>query len=259
MNLLPNVLLLGCGRSGTSIAGELFEHFPPYSYRFEPILHGHDYAAQLAAWPRPWAAKVPKAPGDEADSFTPGLPFSLPRVLQAAGEPLVIIWVVRHPLDAICSLRPGIEAAWSHNPRPPHWQEMAQAPWEDRCAAHWHFINDHGYRAVADRARILRFEDIVADPVASAQRVAQWLGWDHALPSPVSLWIKSVSNQKGVDVYEAKHQSRWSEQNHAWRVGRHRENLSPEQAKRIWQLEASVAARFGYEGDTQHESRQDEP
>ena len=33
-----NVAILGCGRSGTSIFGELFEAIPGYTYYSEPFL-----------------------------------------------------------------------------------------------------------------------------------------------------------------------------------------------------------------------------
>ena len=32
----PDIMILGCGRSGTSIFGELFEHLTPYHYLSEP-------------------------------------------------------------------------------------------------------------------------------------------------------------------------------------------------------------------------------
>ena len=33
-----------------------------------------------------------------------------------------IFWMVRHPLDAICSPRVGISSDWGHHPRLPDWE-----------------------------------------------------------------------------------------------------------------------------------------
>jgi hypothetical protein len=55
-NTVHHVVILGCGRSGTSIIGELFEHLAPYTYYSEPFfaeLLEFDFA-------RPSAVKVPK-------------------------------------------------------------------------------------------------------------------------------------------------------------------------------------------------------
>ncbi|MEM6630277.1 MAG: hypothetical protein AAF694_11435, partial [Bacteroidota bacterium] len=51
-----HVLILGCGRSGTSIFGELFDHLSGYTYHSEPPYES------LAAfdWTTPQAIKVPR-------------------------------------------------------------------------------------------------------------------------------------------------------------------------------------------------------
>ena len=46
-----HVVILGCGRSGTSIFGELFEHLEPYTYASEP-LYG-------AMWQADWTRQRP--------------------------------------------------------------------------------------------------------------------------------------------------------------------------------------------------------
>ncbi len=97
-----HAIVLGCGRSGTSIFGELFAGLPGYSYRSEPpfeALAGYHYGT-------PVAIKAPKpAPGRD---ISPGLPFLVDELCAAVPEPRRIFWMVRHPLDAICSLRVGI-------------------------------------------------------------------------------------------------------------------------------------------------------
>ena len=111
----PPVMVLGCGRSGTSILGELFEHLPDYRYRSEP-----PFAEVMDAdFSSPLAFKVPhESEGFKSDR---GLSFPL-AVLREKAPEMRFLWIVRHPLDAISSLRIGIAQDWTHHPRPPDWQ-----------------------------------------------------------------------------------------------------------------------------------------
>ncbi len=104
-NPLPNVMILGCGRSGTSIFGELFEHLGPYSYHSEPPFGD----IMTLAFPGPIAFKVPR----KSDRFPPppGLSFPIDALLRKMPDTR-LFWIVRHPLDCICSLRVGIEKSW---------------------------------------------------------------------------------------------------------------------------------------------------
>ena len=99
-------MILGCGRSGTSIFGELFDALPGFEYRSEPLL------AEIPAPAdgRRVAVKVPTAaPGTTPP---PGCPVPMDQLWAAVPAPRVVFWQVRHPLDAVCSLRVGIDAGW---------------------------------------------------------------------------------------------------------------------------------------------------
>lgn len=81
-----HVIILGCGRSGTSIFGELFEHLASYTYHSEPpfaALTTLDYASSVAV-------KVPK----ESTGFPPtaGLSFPLETLLATVPEPRKMYW-----------------------------------------------------------------------------------------------------------------------------------------------------------------------
>ena len=111
-NQAHHVLILGCGRSGTSIFGEFFQHLSPYTYYSEPPyadLKKYDYSQSIAI-------KVPNV----SDGFLPteGLSFPLADLLETIPQPMSIFWQVRHPLDTICSLKVGIAKNWGHHPRP---------------------------------------------------------------------------------------------------------------------------------------------
>ena len=199
-----HVVILGCGRSGTSIFGELFESLPSYrgSYHFEPAfdeLRSIDFTSGHVA------IKVPKVA--TGHRMTPGLPFLLEDLLAIVPEPRVIFWQVRHPLDTICSLRPGITADWSHNPKPPDWMEWQKRPIIMQCARHWQHINEAGYLAVRDIATVMHYEDLVCDPHYFARQVCDKAGINMVESAEaIEAWAARVGNTKSPDSYEAKRQ-----------------------------------------------------
>lgn len=240
-----HVIILGCGRSGTSIFGELFESLPSYrgGYRFEPAF---DELRAIDFKSGPVAVKVPKLPAGQR--MTPGLPFLLEDLLAVVPEPRVIFWQVRHPLDTICSLRPGIAANWSHNPKPPDWMEWQTRPIVVQCARHWQHINETGYLAVRDIATVMHYEDLVCDPHHFARQVCDKTGVDmvdHA--EAIEAWAARVGNAKSPDSYEAKRQVHWSRQDHATRIERWRENLSPEDVEMVRPVVESAARLHSYD------------
>jgi hypothetical protein len=164
-------MILGCGRSGTSIFGELFEGLADYGYVSEPPL-----ADVLETdFSQPWAFKVPhESPGLPAE---PGLSFPLD-TMRAAAPAMRYFWIVRHPLDAISSLRIGIAQNWGHHPRPPDWQDWLERPLVERCAHHWAFLNTAGFVQVEALAEVVHFEAMISDPLAFARSIATRIGID---------------------------------------------------------------------------------
>ncbi len=237
---LPDAMILGCGRSGTSIFGELFEHLPHYTYASEPPFS--DVVA--TDFSSPAAFKVPR----ESDGFppTPGLSFPLDAFLQAKPN-TALFWIVRHPLDTVCSLRIGIAKAWGHHPRPPDWRDWLQRPLLERCAHHWTYINRHGFRQVEGRATLVRFEEMIANPAAFAEKVCRTIGLPVAdAVEAVAAWSDRVQDSNNERFVEAKTSRSYSRPDHAVRVGRWRENLTLEQAKNVWSMVEGTAEKFGY-------------
>ncbi len=236
-----DALILGCGRSGTSIFGELFEALPGFRYASEPSLHElrHLERAGLAV-----AAKVPQV--DPALPAPAGLPLPLDAMVRALADP-VIVWVVRHPLDAIASLRVGIADGWGHHPRPPDWRAWSQRPLVERCAHHWATINGEGWAAVADRvAAVVRFEDLIAAPEAVARDVADLVGADADGPE-VARWWSRVRDRDDEHFVEARTSRRRSRPDHTVRVGRWRENLDRADVASVLGIVGPAARTFGYD------------
>ena len=240
--LAHHVVILGCGRSGTSIFGELFEGLGDYRYYSEPPfadLFDYDYST-------PIALKVPtESPGFEP---SPGLPFPLAELLRVIPDPKTIFWQVRHPLDAVCSLRVGIAANWGHHPRPPDWNDWRERPLLDRCAHHWNHINSVGYAEVRDVATVERFEPMLSDPLAFAERIYAHVGQDATEQAEaLERWARRVQNSNNELFIEAKCSRPLSRPDHEVRLGRWRENLTEAEAEQITEVVREAASRFGYQ------------
>lgn len=238
------MIIVGCGRSGTSILGELFEHIPGYDYMFEPQFSELKNAKPAKG--KALAVKVPK--GDE-DKRTPGLAFNIDEILSLIPNNK-FIFIVRHPLDAICSLKPGISENWSHNPKPPKHEELqANLPIEEQCAHHWNYINSVGYTELAKRVEnvlIVRYEDLVAKPHKTAEKILEHIGvHPHEISKELEDYTSKVQN-KTKKSYHAKHQSHWYRDDHKKRVAHWKKDLSKDEAKRAWNIVGDTAMEFGY-------------
>ncbi len=233
-------MILGCGRSGTSIFGELFESLGPYQYASEPA-----FTDMLATFGHARAVKVPT----ESDSYPadPGLSFPLGALMQAFPATR-IFWIVRHPLDAICSLRIGIGQGWRHHPRPPDWQDWFDRPLLHRCAHHWAHINTVGYSAVQDRATVVRFEDMLRSPVGFAASVCAQLAlpWEsHA--EQLRVWCARVQDTNNEHFIEAMTSRNHSRPDHTVRIGRWQENLTREEVHQVVPIIEQANRPFGYD------------
>lgn len=235
----PPVMILGCGRSGTSIFGELFEALAEYSYRSEPPFTDVMTADNTA----PQAFKVPR--DSEGFAADPGLSFPLATFVDHAPG-TKFFWIVRHPLDAICSLRIGISRNWGHHPRPPDWQDWLDRPLVEQCAHHWAFLNTVGYAHVADIAEVVHFEDMISAPDDFADGICRTLGLDYRDQTEAHRWAGRVQNTNNADFIEAETSRPYSRPDHAVRIGRWRENLTTDEIDRITPLVAEAGERFGY-------------
>lgn len=242
MSVPNHVVILGCGRSGTSIFGELFGHLPNYRYYSEP-----PFAEVLALdYSQPIAVKVPR----ESEGFPPdaGLSFPLPTLLKVIPPPLQLYWQVRHPLDTICSLRVGISRNWGHHPHPPDWQDWLSRPLLERCAHHWNYINTVGYDQVADYVMVTRFEDMLKDSLAFARSISEQVGLDiQQNEHHLRQWAERVQNKNNDRFVEAKTSRPYSTEDHSVKIARWKENLSPSEEAQILPLIQDTAQRFDYD------------
>lgn len=236
-------MVLGCGRSGTSIFGEMFESLPMYHYSSEPSFTdvlGADFSSPLAF-------KVPR----EVAAFeaAPGLSFPLTE-MQRCEPRMKYFWVVRHPLDAICSLRVGISQEWGHHPKPPDWEVWLRRPLIQQCAHHWAFLNTFGFEQVSAFATIIKFENMISEPNAVAKSVCKVLALNfHTLETSLSQWADRVQDTNNDEFVEAETSRAYSRLDHSVRVGRWRENLSLEEIESVLPIVSDPGVNFGYSCD----------
>lgn len=240
-----HVIVLGCGRSGTSIFGELFQHIAGYTYHSEPafsVLREIDYGS-------PVAIKVPRP--EQGAAVSPGLPFLVDDLLGVVPEPRTLFWQVRHPLDTICSLKVGISQDWGHHPRPPDWRDWQSKPLHLQCAHHWVHINTVGYGSVEHLVSVNRFEDMIRDPVGCAVRTCRFIDLDPAECSEeLNVWARRVQDENNEDFDEAECSKPYSRPDHEKKVERWRENLTSAEISELVPLVHEAAAQFGYDLDS---------
>lgn len=240
-NQRHHVLILGCGRSGTSIFGEFFQHLSTYTYYSEPPyadLKEYDYSQAVAI-------KVP----NESEGFLPtkGLSFPLQDLIQTIPQPLTIFWQVRHPLDTICSLRVGIAKNWGHHPRPLDWQDWLHKSLLEQCAHHWNYLNTVGYEKVASLVTISRFEDAVLDTDTFIKKICSVIKVDTKSEAQnIQNWCNRVQNTNNGKFVEAMTSRPYSTRDHKVKVGRWRENLSTQEVAQIWPMVEKTAKQFDY-------------
>lgn len=235
----PPVLILGCGRSGTSIFGELFASLDGYEYLSEPA-----FSEVTSRFCEGMAIKVPAESAEfPAD---PGLSFPL-KVLLDVSPTTRIFWIVRHPLDTISSLRIGIGQDWKHHPRPPDWQEWLDKSLIERCAHHWNHINSTGFDAVRETATLVRFEDMIENPARFAETaiaaVGSGLSGHHGSIEKWADRVQDTNNEKFIEAQTSRNHSR---PDHSVRIGRWRENLSAEDVNTAISIVSDTNERFGY-------------
>lgn len=236
-----HVLILGCGRSGTSIFGELFEHLPNYSYYSEP-----DFEAFLNFdFSKPIAAKVPRENAKFPPS--PGLSFPLELLQETLTDQVEYYWIIRHPLDTICSLKVGISRNWGHHPKPPDWQNWLSEPLLKQCAHHWNYLNTVGFEQVKNLVKIKYFEELILETETYAQNICEDLELDKSIIQPaLSDWRQRVQNVNNSKFKEAKTSQAYSTNDHKVRVGRWKENLTASEVAMVWPMVEATATRFGY-------------
>ena len=94
----------------------------------------------------------------------------------------------------------------------------------------------------------MRFEDMIRDPLSFATNICQTVGLavdehEHTLKT----WSDRVQDSNNDKFIEARTSRSYSRRDHSVRVGRWRENLSEEEARRAAAIAARTSKSFGYD------------
>jgi hypothetical protein len=262
MEKLNIALILGCARSGTSILGELIGSHPQVNYLFEA--HeiwesgnvgenaSHRLTVEHATFSttqriRDWF-NTQRGPATVVVEKNPRNSLRIP-FLRAVLPEAQLIHVVRDGRDVACSLMPGIGGdTWKHL-KPPSWQKLfTESTGIMRCAHAWKAVLEI---ALDDLARVphlqIHYEQLVTQPQIVAQRLLQHL---QLPPHPaVQEFCQRVQNATSGS-YHAQHQVTWYREDHDYRIGRWRENLSVEHQQMIGDLLQPLLRRLGYEKES---------
>ena len=236
--------ILGCGRSGTSIFGELFQTLPAYQYHSEP--EWREFTS--IDFSSPVAVKVPRPrPGGTSNRGLPFHPEDFHQVFPTTG---MLFWKVRHPLDAICSLKIGIAKNWGHHPQPHDYQQWLDRSLAEQCAHHWNYINTLGYRQLAGEVVVKKFEDMIMDPIQFATSCLEQCNLDWKTNQrAVETWADRVQDSNNKKFEEAECSRPYSTNDHKKKVGRWKENLTRDEMNLVLPIVAEGARLFGYELD----------
>lgn len=236
--MVKNVLILGCGRSGTSIFGELFQDSGYFQYYSEPYIEDI-YAMEMAL---PVALKVPRSRSQH--NIMPGLSLDISNFVEHFKE-VEIYWIIRHPLDAICSLKVGISRNWGHHPRPKDWEQWKSRSLVARCAYHWAYINQLGYNQVKHVVSIKYFEEMLEDPKDFATRIFNDLNLDVNVAG-IQYWTNRVRKENDAQFIEAETSKPYSLDFKGSKIDRWKAMLTKEELEEVIPIIHEVATSFGY-------------
>ncbi|THD57497.1 MAG: hypothetical protein E8A12_13220 [Phenylobacterium sp.] len=111
-------------------------------------------------------------------------------------------------------------------------------------------MNTVGFAQVKPHAAVVRFEELIADPMALSHEVCTAVGLDPTIVGThLRRWADRVQDTNSEAFVEALTSQSYSRPDHERRVGRWRENLSPQEVTSIWPILDEAAGRFGYSRD----------
>jgi hypothetical protein len=249
--------LTGCARSGTSILGEVLGAHAGVEYRHEahhiwakarPEPQGSHQLTQAAATPEVARDLRRRLRPERADALLiEKNPRSMLRVpfIRVVFPEARFIHIVRDGRDVACSLMPGVGGAeWRHL-KPANWQALfAEQQGISRCAWLWRTALEVALTDLEGVPHLtVRYEDLVRDPEEVSGEILAFLGL--TVDGGVRDFCSRVQD-KARDSYQPAKQRKWSRDDHEFRIGRWRKNLTEEEARTVERIEQDMLERFGY-------------
>ena len=267
--LIPRpVFVVGCARSGTSIFGEALAAHPQVSYLFEVsslwrewVPDGADHRLTAMDLDPQRAEAIyhglREAAGDDGTEAETVLLEKNPKhVLRLPFLAALFPWaqflhIVRDGRDVTASLMfRNRGESWGHL-EVPGWRELlAEFPDKNwlRCAWQWRravetALADSRAPALADRTQLVRYEDLLAEPLRVLSESFATCGLE--LTSEVEDFASRIQDETRGS-YHARRQVRHYVENHSRRKGRYLENLSSEQVADVETVCGDLLRELGY-------------
>jgi hypothetical protein len=265
----PTAFVVGCARSGTSILGEALAAHPAVAYLFEasPLwnsvvpekpdhrLVAADVSPEIAVRVyETLAAQKEELHGDILVEKNPKHVLRLP-FLHALFPQARFLHLIRDGRDTLASLMfRNRGEQWGHL-KVPGWKDLLERYREQnhiRCAHQWCRAVSS---ALADASVLpteqyleLRYEQLVADPLPTLTRAFAFLNLEMD-PAVTEFATRIQDVTRGS--YHAKKQVRHYVENHERRIGRYRENLSPEELRDVEAVCGDLLRKLGYEASSE--------
>ena len=256
--------LIGCPRSGTSILGEAIAKHPRVAYLFEDasisraiqegrpdhrLAQGDATPELLQAFRRAMLEAAKDLSGDVLVEKNPRHVIRIP-FLAAAFPGARFIHIIRDGRDVAASLMfRNRGPRWGHV-EIPGWREILEASPEAnhiRCAIQWRdavrIAREDARALPAGSYRELRFEDLLREPARVVSEALGFIGLE--LHPEVQAFLPKIQDST-TGSYHARKQVRHYVDDHSRRVGRHIENLSPEQIAEVEAVCGETLRELGY-------------
>lgn len=157
------------------------------------------------------------------------------------------IHIIRDGRDVTCSLLPGIGGKeWNHA-RPDNWLELSKFSALKRCALTWQEIILTADRDLKDLTstskHLIKYEDLLNNTWSETFRLFNFL--ELKITPKIKTFIDKIQNET-KHFYHAEKQVHWYRPNHSVRIGRWRENLTPDEQREVFNLIEDTLNYFGY-------------
>ncbi len=262
---MMHVSITGLGRGGTSITGHIFSTHPRVEFRHErstfwmrdhfdiqlmgrltPDQASPERIAQAGNWARPRKA------GDLLVEKDPRHVMRMAYMRKLWPEAR-FIYLVRDPRDMTCSVIQGLRKkgksaeVWLAERDGYVVDWLKDLPLQLRLIAWWqHVVLTDLHEMRGDPlCRVLKYEQLLADPWGTAVSLFNWVGLD--LTPKVKQFLPNVADNPSVHV------SHFSAGNfvrgHTRRVGRWHDEWKPEHARGAWRIAGDTMTALGYTED----------
>ena len=213
MPRLPNFLIVGTAKSGTTTIAHALNHHPEVFFpdAWEPNFFAFDYQYEkgIAYLEDLFAdARGVKAAGTKSwrNSVKEVYPEAIPRIKRHLDvDRLKIIYIVRHPLERIESFWIECRSGGQDIVPPDFNQAVREEPLFLHSSRYWHQINQYRSFIPDERIHVVFFKDIKNDLESVLEQICRFLEVDANILAELPRPHKNQSKGKGIDRWGVRY------------------------------------------------------